>query len=137
MSNLAFTTDGLTPIEEAANNVTLPKNMDKGGFKDAIGCLEQRDANIYQYMFAIDPEWDSEFLVGVKDHERLVRISTPLSSPDTLTDRHIAKVSLKTGRISHIDHDHYADESEVKWQRGIKTKFMAIDGAHLAYFGYF
>lgn len=118
-----------------ANCVDVSDRFFNGYYSDSIGCIRQRDAQFEQQMFPIDPGFDAEFIVNLKDHERVVRLSTPLSSPDHGSHRHIAKISIKTGRVSHPDADLYINEGVVEWQRGLKAIFITIPPASQAYFG--
>lgn len=124
-----------TPVDKTANNVTVSDRFYRGGYADSIGCIMQRDAKHEQQVFAIDPAFDSEFIVGLKDHERVIRLSTPLSSNQHTEHRHIAKISLVTGKVSHVDHELYESESVVKWDRGLKAQFITLPSSSLPYFG--
>jgi len=97
------------------------------GYTDAdiVATIKQKHtkAGNYQYLFRIKNSRDnSEFKPG--SGFTLVRISNPLTSHDGSAS--IARIDLKTGRISFVDDAHYTATDEVKWERFFKFTDLLV-----------
>ena len=126
--------DTLIPLADLSDRVLFSRVVSGGGFDGVIAVLEQKSGIDYQYLFPID-EYDVEFLQGLKEGDRLVRITTPMSSPDHLFHRSIAKVNVKLGTIAFVDDADYSSLGLVVWERSIKVKFINIAEGAMDYFG--
>lgn len=114
------------PMNVKIRNDRGPASADFPTRKDVIAQILQtkvRESD-FQTVFKADAVDRKLFKVG--GDFTLVRIATPLTNPKDLSNSSIARIDLKTARLSFIDNDHFEKTDEVKWERFFKFKQLII-----------
>ncbi len=134
---LTEATSGKIPFEDVAKTIDHSNKPALGAFSDGIAVIEQKLAKKWQVVFKADKADNNEFGKGMKNGDVLVRLETPLSKPNSFEHRTIAIINVLKGTIKFADMEKYEGDSTVKWERGLKFKFLNIHDSELGYFGVF
>jgi len=126
---------GKIPFEDVAKTIEHSNKPAFGSFTDGIAVIEQKQAKKWQVVFKADKADNNEFGKGMKNGDVLVRLETPLSKPNSFEHRTIAIINVLKGNIKFADMTKYEDDGTVKWERGLKFKFLNIHDNDLGYFG--
>ena len=126
---------GKIPFESVAKTISHSNRPSLGAFSDGIAVLEQKQTKKWQVVFKADNADNNEFGKGMKNGDVLVRLETPLSKPNSFEHRTIAIINVLKGNIRFADMSLYELDGTVKWERGLKFKFLNIHDRDLGYFG--
>lgn len=117
------------------STVIISDRLYKGDYGDqVIAGMQQRDADHDQLIFKADDYDFEEFGGSLGSNDVLVRVQTPMSSPDNTLNRTIAKINLKRASIAFVDNDKYENENIISWEKPRNMRFLTIDRDDLDYF---